>query len=178
MIISEFLPAVEFVLANEGGYSNNPHDTGGATNYGITQRTWISYLMRRSNIRAPSHVKDITKADAIDCYKVMFWDGKLYDKIICQKLCNYIFDMIVNHGDNQGIKLVQRALFAVNHKFKFIEDDGILGNKTLDEINNASAVLIAPLMAERAGFYRGLAAHDASQKVFLNGWLNRCYRIN
>ena len=176
MIISEFLPAVQFVLLNEGGYSHNPVDPGGCTNFGITQRTWVSYLIK-TNKRDNRNVKDITKTDAIDVYKVMFWNGHLFDKILCQKLCNYIFDMCINHGEHQAIVLVQRALWAVNHQYKFIDDDGVLGNQTLDEINNASAVLLNPLISERAGFYRLLVSAHSSQDVFLEGWLNRCYRI-
>ncbi len=35
----EFLAAVERVLADEGGYSSNPADPGGATRFGISARS-------------------------------------------------------------------------------------------------------------------------------------------
>ena len=37
---AKFLLAIEEVLKNEGGYVNHPSDPGGATNFGITQRTY------------------------------------------------------------------------------------------------------------------------------------------
>lgn len=174
--MSEFLPAVEYVLAREGGYVNLHDDMGGETNFGITQKMYNRYL---SNIRDDRKlsVKDMSRDTAIKVYDMMFWRGKLYDKIINQKLCNYIFDMSVNMGYAQSIKLVQRSLWAANHEISFVDDDGIMGSRTLDEINNAGAVLLNPLIAERAGFYRCLAAANDSQKQFLEGWLNRCYHV-
>ena len=36
--MSDFNVAVDFVLENEGGLSENPKDTGGITNFGISLR--------------------------------------------------------------------------------------------------------------------------------------------
>lgn len=36
--MSGFSRAVAFVLAQDGGYVNDPHDAGGETRYGISKR--------------------------------------------------------------------------------------------------------------------------------------------
>jgi lysozyme family protein len=38
--MSNFDLAVEFVLRHEGGLVHNPHDPGGTTNFGISQRAY------------------------------------------------------------------------------------------------------------------------------------------
>ena len=40
--MAKFDVVIERVLAHEGGYVNHPKDPGGATNFGITQRTLTS----------------------------------------------------------------------------------------------------------------------------------------
>ena len=46
-----FEDAIDFVLEVEGGYSNNPNDRGGETNYGISQ--WAFNEARSRDIINP-----------------------------------------------------------------------------------------------------------------------------
>lgn len=167
--MADFEEAVNFVLANEGGYVNNPNDPGGETNFGISQK-----FLEKYNRAA----KKITKEEAIFVYKKFFWEDVGYESIEEQKICNYIFDMAVNHGKTQAIKITQRALWPYfSGNLAYIVDDGILGSRTMLEINHQGINLKYTLQSERAGFYRLLVALEPSRKEFLNGWLNRCYRI-
>jgi lysozyme family protein len=87
--------------------------------------------------------------------------------------------MAVQHGVNQGVKLLQRAMWAAAMQKDIIQDDGLLGHETLLKLNSQTnqAMLLPALMAERAGYVRMLAAKYPTDGRFLNGWLNRCYRI-
>ena len=55
----EYPNMLKFVLAREGGYSNNKDDLGGETNKGITHTTYDSY--RRSKGLPTIDVKNISK---------------------------------------------------------------------------------------------------------------------
>ena len=61
-----FKKALKFVLKWEGGYVNNPHDKGGATNKGITQNTYNTWL--KSLSLAPRDVKNITQEEVEQIY--------------------------------------------------------------------------------------------------------------
>lgn len=187
--LSSFEFAVRFVLSNEGGLSENPNDTGGITNHGVSlrflrelpsenlKRLGIFYLVTEQTIR------DLTIDQAILIYKYEFWEKEKFDQIICNIAAAYIFDMAINHGISKGIKLVQRSLWAANPDLSrklLLKDDGVLGEDTLYRINefcNDNCVLIGALRATRAGFYRLLVEKNPKDREFLNGWLERCYKL-
>ena len=66
-----FKKALSFVLKWEGGYVNNPNDRGGATNKGITQNTYNSYLQSKG--RPTKDVRYITDAEVEDIYYSRYW---------------------------------------------------------------------------------------------------------
>lgn len=61
--MTDFERAVGFVLAHEGGYSNNPADPGGETKYGISKRAYPNL-----NIAA------LTEDDAKTIYYRDYWE--------------------------------------------------------------------------------------------------------
>jgi uncharacterized protein with LGFP repeats len=145
---SDFSKALQFTLGWEGGYSNNPSDYGGATNYGITQGT---YTNSRSNKGLGyKSVSSITKEEAQDIYYQDYWLAPGCDKL-SEKLAICHFDASVNSGSGNSQKFLNAA-----------QNTG--GN----EIDKARAYCNA-----RESFYYGIVNYDASQKIFLQGWLNR-----
>ena len=61
--MTNFERALEFVLRWEGGYSNDPRDPGGETNFGISKRAYP-----RENIH------DMTRKRAAELYKRDYWE--------------------------------------------------------------------------------------------------------
>jgi lysozyme family protein len=185
--MAEFKPAVEFVLKNEGGFVDNPNDSGGVTNFGISLRFLREIpdinlrkygIFVEPDLLTVGHVNNLTKDQAELIYKGEFWDAAPFSEIIDRNICNYIFDCCVLHGLSQGIKIAQRALWAYYEKKDIVVDDGVLGAKTMTLINDGNeVVIICCLMAERAGYMRLVAFEKSKDGEFLNGWLNRCYRI-
>ena len=55
------------VMKWEGGYVDDPDDSGGRTKYGVTERTWWLYGGRKD-------IADITQDDAKRVMKKLFWD--------------------------------------------------------------------------------------------------------
>ena len=62
--------AISKTLTYEGGYTNNPRDPGGPTNWGITIADARMYWNR--NIDA-SHMKQMPKSAAIEIYRSKYW---------------------------------------------------------------------------------------------------------
>lgn len=181
--MANFDSAVSYLLKNEGGLVEDPSDPGGITNFGISLRFLREVPvenLKRYSIFEPVTEKDIrelTLDQAKLIYRGEFWLTAPFLKLQNQVLCNYIFDMCVNFGLSQAIKLVQRATWAVQKKKDFILDDGIFGPHTIQAINQASFMLMFSMVAQRDGFYRQLVAVNPALKPNLEGWLNRCYNF-
>jgi len=181
--VAQFDACVAYVLANEGGLSEHPSDPGGITNFGISLRFLREVnhdTLKRIGIFdavTEKTIRDLTKDQAEKLYFSEFWMKGPFDKIMNGILGKYIFDMSVNHGLCQAIKITQRACCSAQKTKDFIADDGLFGPKTLQAINQASFMLIPALISERTGFMRQLVAVNPKLEVFLNGWLERCFKL-
>ncbi len=157
-----FEHAVSFVLAHEGGYSDDADDDGGETKFGISKRSYPDI-----------DINALTVEQAKAIYKRDFWEPQLYKDIKDVNLATKVFDLAVNMGSSWAHRLVQRALRATGQD---ILEDGILGPMTLSAINKADLTdLLAALKSEAAGYYRTLAATKPKRAKFLKGWLKRAY---
>ena len=158
-----FEKAFEYVMKNEGNYSNDSSDFGGETKYGISKRSYPNL-----------NIKGLTQENAKEIYRRDFWMRGRYDEIKAEKLAIKLFDLAVNVGTIQANKLIQRALRAVG---KTVAEDGMFGAITLAAVNQADAKqLLTALKSEAAGYYRLIADKNPQQQKFLSGWLNRAYR--
>lgn len=191
---SNFDLALPTILEHEGGFVDNVHDPGGATNFGISLR----YLQGRGDLDGDGFadgdidrdgdidaddIKAMDETDAAQFYKTGFWYPGKYGLINAQALSTKAFDLGVNMGIKQGAKCVQRALRADGIDVK---DDGVFGPVTLDAINGRdSLILLAATKSEAAGFYRALVLRNSALRkrmidvpdfsVFKKGWLRRAY---
>lgn len=181
--MSTFELAIPIVLKHEGIFSDNPNDPGGATKYGVSLR-WLKSLGDNDGVLQGdldwdgdvdiNDIKNMTLAQATELYRVQWWDKYRYGLIKDQALATKVFDAAVNMGEVQAHKLLQRACWSIDG-YGQIEDDGILGKKTLDFINTSTPPVISPYKSEIAGFYRALVALKPSRGEFINGWLRRAY---
>ena len=186
--MSSFEVAVQLPLKHEGGYVDNPADSGGATNCGISLRFLKSLPLENlrkygifinPDMLSPDDIKNLTLDQVKLIFKGEFWDAANFGDITYPYICSYIFDMCINHGLAQGIKIAQRATWVIDYLDRSrVVDDGVLGDKTIHMINNINPSLYEKvLMSERAGFMRLIAAEHGKDREFLHGWLNRCYRV-
>src|SRR5579859_8107573 len=93
--MADFSKAIGFVLANEGGYANNPSDPGGETNFGISKRAY-PYL----------DIKNLTRDDAITIYERDYWK---FGGLASQRIATKVFDEYVN-SELHAIRVAQLAL--------------------------------------------------------------------
>lgn len=158
----KFEKAVSKVLKNEGGYVNDPKDSGGETKYGISKKSYPNLDIRNLTV------------DGAKCiYYRDFWEPQKYNDFKSDEIAGKLFDLAVNMGTRKANELLQRALRAVGNPVK---EDGIVGPITLTAVNNSDeAALLAALRSEAAGYYRSIVMKNASQQKFIKGWLNRAY---
>lgn len=154
-----FPAALALVLQSEGGFVNDPHDPGGATNKGVTQRVYDAYR-RYMNLPVGS-VKFITTAEVSSIYRRQYWDAIRGDDLPAG--VDYAtFDEAVNSGPLRAIGDLQRALG--------VKADGQIGLVTLTALRNSNAKATITIMASlRLGFLRKLS----NWRYFGNGWSNR-----
>lgn len=165
--------ALNFLLVNEGGYSNDIDDPGGATNLGITQLD-LNQWSRRLGLHAD--VRSLTPKDAYTFYKILWWDKYNYNAINSLMIATKVFDLAVNMGALQAHKLTQRALQWGG--YKEIEEDGILGTKTVLAINQMclhgrEQDLDNEIKSEARQYYEHITEENPKLYKFLKGWLHR-----
>lgn len=164
---AEIEKALEFTLANEGGYSDHPNDNGGATKYGITIGDYSKYLGRTAT---KAEVKAMTKETAALIYRKFYWDPLNLDRCDDQNIATCVFDMGVLCGIGKSAQWVQEILG--------VKVDKKIGPVTMAALNDAKRSVFVPLFADKAqNYFNAIVAGNASQKVFLKGWTNRANRL-
>lgn len=156
-----FEACLKHVLGYEGYYSNDPHDPGGATMRGITQRVYDAWRERQGKPRQA--VKDIAKDEIEAIYRANYWAVIRADELpVGLDLC--VFDFAVNSGPARAARHLQAVLGA--------RVDGHIGDVTLDAARRADVVkAIGDLSASRAKFLRGLKTFWR----FGRGWTARVH---
>jgi lysozyme family protein len=153
-----------FCRSYEGGWSNHPNDSGGATMKGVTYATFCKY--RASKGLPKPTLNDLRNITAKEWNAVLRWHT--WDRIQCdayksQWVAYLLADCVWMSGPNY-IKRVQR-LYG-------LKDDGVVGPKTLAKLNGMDQqALFSALWKQRKSFLQGIATGKNS--VFLRGWLRR-----
>ena len=172
--MANFEQAINTILVNEGGYTNDANDRGGKTNFGITEAELVS-AVTNGIVQGGTTAETITKDQAMTIYKAHYWNALKLDNISTQSVATKVFDTCVNLGNHWGIVCLQRAIRSATGNA--LVEDGALGQKTLDAVNTcSSALLLAAYRSEQAGYRRSIVAHDSTQAKFLKGWMNRSYQ--
>lgn len=169
---------VEKVLAIEGGYSNNPNDSGGETIWGITKA-----VARAFGYTSP--MKDMTRTDAKTIYKKRYWDAMRLDEIdvLASEISSELFDTGINCGVQRAGEFFQRSLNVLNQRGDLFADmnvDGRIGPMTLAAFHDylrhrghfGRVVLLRALNALQGAFYIELAEQREKDEGFLYGWLS------
>lgn len=173
--------ALELILTNEGGYSNDPFDRGGSTNMGITQATLSAW--RRYHPEFPADVRMLSREQAAAIYERQYWERSGCDRIPWPVSLIH-FDMAVNSGAGSAIRALQRTInrCLLSRGKPPITEDGGFGPQT--EAGLGEALRIAGLLpfgiaylAVRREYYLALVKRNPTQQRFIKGWLNRLERV-
>ena len=125
----KFNKMMKHIYITEGGFVNNPHDKGGRTNKGVTQRTFDAY--NKKMYRAQKDVLYITKDEADEIYYNEYYKASGADKIEDKNLRYSHYDSAINHGVYQANKFLKESGGDFNKymriRKKFYDD--IVANK-------------------------------------------------
>lgn len=151
--MSNFDQAFTDLLGHEGGYSNNPADPGGETNWGIT----VAVARENGYVGA---MKDMDQSVAKVIYAKKYWLSA-FDQLP-YPVAFQVFDAAVNSGVGQSVRWLQRSVGMA--------DDGKIGPVTLAAATKADPVkLMAIFNAERLLFMTALSTWGS----FGKGWARR-----
>ena len=174
-----FTRSICIVFGNEGGYSNHPNDSGGATMMGITQNTLNTAYVK--GIVSYNDVKKLTKEDANNIYRILYWNAS-HANTMPWPLCMIYLDSAVHHGINRAVKLLQTTINNILGD-TIVKVDGLLGPNTTKYIdlctNSATNTnrFCSILLDVRDNFFDSIVDSKPNNKVFLKGWKNRTNRL-
>ncbi len=129
--MGDFNRCISLILAEEGGLSNHRQDPGGLTKYGISQRSYPTL-----NIAA------LTLSEAQALYRRDYWNP-IHGDELPSGLDLLMLDCAINQGVVTTIQLLQQAIR--------IQDDGLLGPKTLAAAEHAERISAPRLVRTTSG---------------------------
>lgn len=140
-----FERSLSLVLKSEGGFVNDPHDPGGATNLGVTIATFRQFVNPNGTV---ADLKALTIAQAGKVYKGQYWDVVKGDQLP-DGVDYAVFDFAVNSGPSRAAKFLQ-AIVGV-------PQDGQIGPETLVAVAKIPrSTIIQNINDNRLAFLKGL----------------------
>ncbi len=159
--MARFEEAIGAVLANEGGYVNDPSDRGGETNFGISKRSYPA-----------EDIAHLTRERAVEIYRRDFWP-RMWEGITDQRVATKLLDLSVNMGAPAAVALLQKALLDIGGT---VLADGAFGPKTLSQVNQAPSEKLLFAFGNRAArYYFAIADKRPASRKFLHSWLRRAF---
>lgn len=171
---------IDGIIEREGGYVDNPNDSGGPTRYGITQ-----IEARRAGYKGD--MRDFPLLVARMIHTNRFWHALRLDEI--ERLSPAIAEELADTGVNQGVhraaEFLQRSLNVLNRRAEIYGDikvDAWVGHRTIDALRaylqargaEGETVLLRMLNSLQGNFYVELAERREKDEEFVYGWfLNR-----
>lgn len=162
--MADFAPILKHTLQWEGGFVNHPNDRGGATNKGVTLRTYRAYF---GNHKTVDDLKKITDEEVYQIAYNGYWAEIRGWDIDCQSVADILFQGCWGSGCRTAIRMMQRILG--------VKADGICGTLTIKALNSYpdQRELFERYWKTRYDYFHRIVEKNPSQKVFLKGWINR-----
>jgi lysozyme family protein len=165
------------IIDREGGYVNDPNDSGGETNWGITVAVASDYGYE-------GEMRDLPRELAYAIYAERYWHALHLDDIerLSPALANELADTGVNMGIERAGIFLQRALNVLNDRGNLYPDitvDGKVGRRTISALlaflhirkQDGHTVLLRALNALQGAFYIDLAERRVKDERYVFGWL-------
>ena len=161
---ANFAVSLKDLLApdREGGFSNDPDDSGGMTNLGVTRAVWQEWV---GHPVSEKEMRELTPVKVASLYKAKYWD-KVKGDDLPSGIDYCVFDAAVNSGPGRAIKWLQACVG--------VEVDGGIGPKTLDAVAKADrATLLNDYAKRRLSF---MMDHPKWDK-YKGGWTKRVSQV-
>ena len=150
---SNWEKSVEFVIEQEGEYTNDSNDPGGETKWGISKKSYPTL-----------DIKNLTQDQAKAIYESDYWNLVNGDELP-NGLDLAVFDMAVNQGVGTAIKLLQKHLGT--------KEDGVFGPITLAKAKAITQRQILVFLARRLEAYMTLMTKNTKLLSYAINWFYR-----
>lgn len=164
---------IDEIIRIEGGYNNDPDDSGDETNFGITKAVARSFGYAGDMIDMPREI-------AYFIYTDKYWDKVRGDDLgsLSPGVAAEVVDTGINMGTGRAARFLQRSLNVLNNRGKLYPDiivDGSIGPGTLSALTSylnvrSDTTLIKMLNCLQGAFYVDLAERREKDEKFINGW--------
>lgn len=151
-----FCAVIPHILNSEGKYTNNPHDSGGPTMFGVAWNYNVEYLTGIGLTH--DTVRNLTLDQAKQIYFDKYYRASSGTGITDTDLAYIHLDAAINCGTGQAMTFLSR----LSHNPKNYDFSGGK-NRTL------AMSLFLEYTAQRLKFY----THCKERDHFLAGWINR-----
>jgi lysozyme family protein len=149
------------VIRREGGYVDDPRDSGRCTCWGITRATLADW---RGGPVSCGQVRALTVDEAMRIYEARYL--RPWVAIADPRLRDLLFDSSVQHGSSRVASWLQQACD--------LEDDGVWRESLIADANAGPvSEIYRAVLRRRVVFYGDLISGKPSQAVFAGGWLRR-----
>ena len=175
-----FQNSLKRVLELEGGYSDDPNDKGGNTNFGITERVYNAWLSNDSKPLRP--VIGITVEEVALLYYSEFWIQARCNLIeeFSWPLADEVFETSVNCGPGIGVVMVQQAFNSLRSEdVPPLVNDGRCGPLTLHALRRMCEqgyedILVRASNCQQYIYYCTLLDKDpVRNRKYIRGWMKR-----
>lgn len=177
--MSAFNAAFDHVLGVEGGFVDDPSDSGGATRYGVTER------VARAN-GYTGDMRELPLETARKIAKRQYWDVLSLDAIaaLSSRVALELFDTGYNMGVSVAGRFLQRALNVLNDggtRWPDIAVDGVVGPMTVHAFakfvqqrgDRGERAMLNALNAQQAVRYMEIVEARPASERFAFGWLDK-----
>lgn len=167
-----FDQAFDYVMNNEGGFTNDPLDSGGATKYGITQHDLEQYLGHVVSLSDISKMSiDIAKA----IYRLNYWNPLSCGSLSSLGMAVAIFDTGVLYGIVGSCYLAQKTAISMGCDIKA---DGFLRDQSVAALNSVNQEeFINSFHGRILDRIEAVVSSDPKNLKFKIGWINRANRL-
>lgn len=172
--MADFRKAQQIVGISEGGYQDDPRDSGNyymghliGTNWGISAPTLAGYLGR---IPLKSEMQNLSRQTAEDILKRYYWLRNNLERLKNQSVATLIYDGVVNHGTNGMRFLIERVLTTFGQSIPYYEVFSLKGIGLLNRLKERE--LFHAIKGARTRKYK-----SSPKTYFHASWLSRLDRI-
>lgn len=161
-------------------FTDDPLDSGGATKFGVTEKTARAYGY-------DGEMRDLPEETAKQIAKSEYWDVMDLDEVeeMSPSIAHELFDTGYNAGPDRAVTYLQRALNALNRSYLPVPDfdevtaDGKIGPRTLGALRgylhkrgvDGHKVMLRVLNGLQVAGYVRLTEQRTKDERFLFGWV-------
>ena len=170
---------IDAIIEREAGYVNDPSDSGGETNFGVTEE--VARLTGYAG-----DMCDLPRDLAFSIYSGLYWNTVRADDLLAlsASVAAEVVDTGVNMGTSRAGKFLQRALNVYNQRGTLYPDlivDGQIGQATIAALRayletRDELTLVKTLNCLQGAYYVALCERREKDERFVYGWFN--HRVN